>query len=146
MLNQWSEEFNKHFDPYQQNVMQLQKIFAYQLIIIATFSKYFHMTINLTFNVSNTITNTYFYHKWFSFPFYTLLKAKQTPSKGRQKKKKRKKENEKAESKEKINEKDKAKDTRIIKRLTIHGESRSRWTRLSNQPRWPWLIYIRRRM
>ena len=41
----------------------------------------------------------------------TLLKAKQTPSKGRQKKKKRKKENEKAESKEKINEKDKAKDT-----------------------------------
>lgn len=62
----------------------------------------------------------------------TLLKAKQTPSKGRQKKKK-KKENEKAESKEKINEKDKAKDTRIIKRLTIHGESRS----LSNQPRWP---------
>ena len=69
------------------------------------------MTINLTFNVSNTITNTYFYHKWFSFPFYTLLKAKQTPSKGRQKKKKRKKENEKAESKEKINEKDKAKDT-----------------------------------
>lgn len=63
----------------------------------------------------------------------TLLKAKQTPSKGRQKKKKRKKENEKAESKEKINEKDKAKDTRIIKRLTIHGESRS----LSNQPRWP---------
>lgn len=59
---------------------------------------------------------------------YSSQSFKQTPSKGRQKKKKEK-EHEKAES----NERDKAKDIRIIKRLIIHGGYiSSRWRSLES--------------
>lgn len=76
-----------------------------------------------------------FYHKWSSFPFYhvdscIVLKASNKPrQKGDKKKKKKEKEHEKAES----NERDKAKDIRIIKRLTIHGGYiSSRWRSLES--------------
>lgn len=60
---------------------------------------------------------------------YSSQSFKQIPSKGRQKKKKKEKEHEKAES----NERDKAKDIRIIKRLTIHGGYiSSRWRSLES--------------